>query len=32
VRPDVRPPLRDLDEQERRALETWLARRGSAAA
>jgi dihydrodipicolinate synthase/N-acetylneuraminate lyase len=33
VRPDVRPPLRDLDEQERRALEEWLAREpGSAAA
>jgi dihydrodipicolinate synthase/N-acetylneuraminate lyase len=32
VRPDVRAPLRDLDERERRSLETWLARRGSAAA
>jgi dihydrodipicolinate synthase/N-acetylneuraminate lyase len=25
VRPDVRPPLRDLDEDERRAFESWLA-------
>ncbi len=33
VRPDVRPPLRDLDEAERAALEAWLAtEHGSAAA
>jgi dihydrodipicolinate synthase/N-acetylneuraminate lyase len=33
VRPDVRPPLRDLDEQERHSLQDWLAEeRGSAAA
>jgi hypothetical protein len=33
VRPDVRAPLRDLDEVERAALEGWLAaEHGSAAA
>jgi dihydrodipicolinate synthase/N-acetylneuraminate lyase len=33
LRPDVRPPLRDLDDRERRSLEVWLAGEpGSAAA